>query len=775
MKSQETNSADFLNLLDRDKLTEIEHRLLLESLSTGFHDESDELRDLARVLRKAVSVGSSQDENAEIDDAFRREVETRARRILVDETICSSHTAPSSPLNLETILEPPVIPGDLGMLGPYRIIRLIGQGGMGMVFEAVDTKLQRRTAIKLMLPNMAASSVNRERFLREAQSAAKVDHDHICPIYQVGEQQQTPFIVMPFLLGESLESKLQRAHIPLNEAICIGSQIAKGLSAAHGAGMVHRDIKTSNVWIEKKSDGSERARILDFGLARLEENDSLLTREGMIVGTPAYMSPEQARGQTVDARSDLFSLGVVLYEILTGQRPFRGDSATAVLSSLLLDQPIPPHTIFANIPVALSDLVLGLLSKSPGDRPANAQQIVVLLEGFGNDSTTATNAAPNTVTIADQPMDRASFESRVSSVSSKQRSRSPVFIVLLIALGLFGLAASASVILFTTKDGTLVIDADDEADIRLRQGEVQIYDSEGKLKYKLTPGQMSQALSDGNYIVKVEGVDGVQLSTSKFEMKQAGKVIITATARASEPKQISTIERDSPKHVPSDPDLFPGRIVISGAYRMDGINLSPIASISDAAPNSKSTPVIHLTECKPGDVASINILPRLASGAFAIRCHAKNGSPFLNFRGRNRDDKSRWLSLISNNPTLRFVLQRHDYEGGSWQPKQGTVLAKSNPADVGWDAEQGIELIGRWSETDYDLWINRKYFVGGEIEALELFRGNEGPVQLGVAAIQTGDLQLWIDEIVVWDQSELTPSNAQSKNLPSRPAGRPIR
>ncbi|MEZ6142970.1 MAG: serine/threonine-protein kinase [Zavarzinella sp.] len=222
-------------------------------------------------------------------------------------------------------LSPPQAEGEIGRLGNYAVHRKLGQGGMGLVLEAEDLLLKRRVALKVMKPEIATKESQRLRFIREAQAAAAVEHDHICPIFQVGLENGVPYIAMPFLKGDPLDAYFKmRKPLPMYEVVQIGREVAEGLAAAHRAGLVHRDIKPGNIWLEQLADGRTRVRILDFGLARSVKEDVGLTQAGAIIGTPAYMAPEQARSKPLDHRCDLFSLGVMLYELSVGKRPFSG-------------------------------------------------------------------------------------------------------------------------------------------------------------------------------------------------------------------------------------------------------------------------------------------------------------------------------------------------------------------------------------------------------------------------------------------------------------------
>ena len=267
-----------------------------------------------------------------------------------------------------------------GTLGGYRLLKKLGEGGMGFVFEADDARLKRRVAMKVMKPDVAVKDALRLRFLREAQAAAAVEHDYIVPILQVGEENNVPFIVMPFLKGEPLDARLKRGWLEIAEIIAFGRQTAEGLAAAHKRGLIHRDIKPANIWLETTETAGARVKILDFGLARISGDEAHLTQSGAIMGTPAYMAPEQARGWEVDARADLFSLGCVLYEMCTGKRPFTGSDAMAVLSSLALDIPAEPIKLNSRVPPALSQIIVKLLEKDPAKRPASAKEVAEALK-----------------------------------------------------------------------------------------------------------------------------------------------------------------------------------------------------------------------------------------------------------------------------------------------------------------------------------------------------------------------------------------------------------
>jgi serine/threonine protein kinase/WD40 repeat protein len=270
-------------------------------------------------------------------------------------------------------LSPARATGELGWLAHYRILKKLGAGGMGVVFLAEDTLLERKVALKVMQPGLAADQANRDRFLREARAAAALTHDHVVTIHQVGEANGAPYLAMQLLQGESLEGYLKRNKKLTPGQICrIGRETCVGLGAAHARGLVHRDVKPANVWLEAPKG---RVKLLDFGLAR-SGADANLTGSGFILGTPAYMSPEQTRAGTLDGRSDLWSVGVMLYLLCTGRLPFKGGDMLATLAAIALDQPSPPRELNPEIPAALSALVMQLLAKDRDQRPKSAQEVI---------------------------------------------------------------------------------------------------------------------------------------------------------------------------------------------------------------------------------------------------------------------------------------------------------------------------------------------------------------------------------------------------------------
>ncbi len=275
-------------------------------------------------------------------------------------------------------LNPPQGEDELGRLGGYRVLRPLGEGGMGLVFEAEDALLRRKVALKVMQPTLAAAREGRDRFLREARAAAAIEHEHLITLYQVGEDNGVLFLAMPLLHGESLDDRLEReGKLPIPELVRLARETAEGLAAAHAGGLIHRDIKPANIFLERPPNRNQcRVKILDFGLARsVDVEASVLTKRGQVIGTPGYMAPEQAQCQPLDARCDLFSLGCVIHHMAAGQEPFHGSTPLNVLVAVMTD-PVPPLTeLRREVPAALSELVQALLSKSPDGRPATAAAV----------------------------------------------------------------------------------------------------------------------------------------------------------------------------------------------------------------------------------------------------------------------------------------------------------------------------------------------------------------------------------------------------------------
>jgi serine/threonine-protein kinase len=283
----------------------------------------------------------------------------------------------AAPVDL-SFLQPSDNPAVLGRLGTYEVLEVVGQGGMGVVLKAFDPALHRPVAIKVLAAEYAANGSARKRFAREAQAAAAVIHDHVVPVHAVDAQASPPYLVMAFIPGQSLQQRIDRSGpLELKEILRIGMQTASGLAAAHAQGLVHRDIKPANIMLE---NGIERVRITDFGLARAV-GDGSVTQSGAVAGTPQYMAPEQAGGEAVDQRADLFALGSTLYAMCTGRAPFRGSSGLAVLRQVCDVEPTSIRVLNPDLPRWLEGIIRKLHAKDPGKRFQSAAEVADLLEG----------------------------------------------------------------------------------------------------------------------------------------------------------------------------------------------------------------------------------------------------------------------------------------------------------------------------------------------------------------------------------------------------------
>ena len=449
--------------------------------------------------------------------------------------------------DLAELLAPAECPGELGRVAEYRVLRVLGRGGMGAVFEAEDTKLGRRVALKVMLPALAASSTAKKRFVQEAKTAAKVEHDHIVPIYQIGEFRGAPFLAMPLLAGEGLDERLKYHRLlPVAEVLVIGRQVAEGLAAAHAAGLIHRDIKPSNIWLERHADGSfKRVRILDFGLAKGQTSaGGELTHSGVILGTPAYMAPEQGRGVPVDSRADLFSLGSVLYQMTTGKRPFKGSDTFAILTALATATPPAPIAVNPAVPTPLSELIVKLLAKDPTDRPQSAKDVAESLNHIAAGLPAVPAAVGNHGGQARRYM------------KDRPQRRRPLLVaagVLFLALAAVGAYNGKTIVRVVNNEGELVVEVDDpNVEVVVKGEAVEIRREEnGKKRVFLV-----KAGKDGEVEVREPGSDAV-LVMEKFKVTRAGKVEVLVTAEKLAAARVKPSE--APNSVP-DPNRFTNSI-----------------------------------------------------------------------------------------------------------------------------------------------------------------------------------------------------------------------
>ena len=284
-------------------------------------------------------------------------------------------------------------------LGPYEIVAPLGAGGMGEVYRGRDTRLERTIAIKILPAHLSCDPVRKQRFEREAKTISSLNHPHICTLYDVGQQDGVDFLVMECVEGETLSKRLEKGSLPFDQVLKFGGQIADALDKAHRAEIVHRDLKPGNIMLTATG-----AKLLDFGLAKpatlllsgmtltATKQDSPVTEQGTMVGTFQYMSPEQVEGKELDGRSDIFSLGAVLYEMVTGRRAFEGKSQLSAASAILEKQPVPITSIKPLTPLALDHAIRRCLSKDPDERWQTARDLALELRWLAESTSQAGTA-----------------------------------------------------------------------------------------------------------------------------------------------------------------------------------------------------------------------------------------------------------------------------------------------------------------------------------------------------------------------------------------------
>lgn len=369
-------SRRFRGECDESRLRSFLHDDLPEPENVRLTDHLDHCENCQRALERLAAGSRLWEELRELSPDFGHAVERRAP-VTMDHSSLNRDGAKTDPLIPIDFLAPATTPGTLGRLGPYDVTQVLGRGGFGVVLKAFDSALGRSVAIKVLASPLAASASARSRFAREAKAAAAVVHENVVAIHAVDSWNGLPYLVMQCVVGRSLQERVdQDGPLAVKEVLRIGMQAALGLAAAHAQGLVHRDIKPSNILLE---NGVERVKLSDFGLARAVD-DASLTQSSVIAGTPQYMSPEQARGEAVDHRSDLFGLGSVLYFMCTGHPPFRADSTPAVLRRVCDDRPRPLREVNSDVPGWLAEIVERLHAKEPGERYASATEVADVLQ-----------------------------------------------------------------------------------------------------------------------------------------------------------------------------------------------------------------------------------------------------------------------------------------------------------------------------------------------------------------------------------------------------------
>lgn len=440
-------------------------------------------------------------------------------------------------------LDPTDDPQMLGRFAGYEIVGIIGHGGMGIVLKGFEASLNRYVAIKVLAPRLASNGSARQRFSREAQAAAAVLHENVVAIHRVDQFHGLPFLVMPYVAGISLQKRIDdEGPLRTTAVLRIGSQIAAGLAAAHHQGLVHRDIKPANILLDK---GVERVTITDFGLARAMD-DATVTRTGIIAGTPQYMSPEQAQAKPLDARSDLFSLGSVLYAICTGRPPFRAETSYAVMRRIKDEDPRPIRDINPDIPEWLCHIINSLMSKRADDRFESASEVAELFEEClaHVQQPTVVPLPPKIEHVAE--LAKSLGVRGLSKALATSATKRSVKWLIATAFFAFVLIFASVLISIELNKGTLTIECEaDGVPIKITQGD--------KVVEKLTVNRTgaSVRIAAGKYVVEIDDkADGISIKDGIVELQRRGQRIVSVVLKEA-PRVADSRNRD--QNLPQKP------------------------------------------------------------------------------------------------------------------------------------------------------------------------------------------------------------------------------
>jgi serine/threonine protein kinase/WD40 repeat protein len=394
----------------------------------------------------------------------------------------------------------------LGRLGTYEIVGIVGSGGMGVVLKGFDATLNRYVAIKVLAPHLATSGAARMRFAREARAAAAVIHENVIEIYAVDQGNGLPYLVMPYVRGPSLQRRLyEEGPLSVAEILRVALQTALGLAAAHELGIVHRDVSPANILL---AEGIERVKLTDFGLARAAD-DASLTKTGVIAGTPQYMSPEQARGESVDARSDLFSLGSVLYAMATGRPPFRAETSYGVLRRITDEEPRPIREINPEVPEWLCRIISRLMAKRPEDRFQSAGAVAAHLK----------ECLAHVQQPMMTPLPKVLRGSEASAGEDRRLSLRKLLAGAAIALAVL---LAAVVIVLELNKGTLTIESDvNDVSLRITRGDEVVE------KLMVTQAGKQVRIAAGTYIVEIDGeTDRLTVENETVTLQRGGREVV---------------------------------------------------------------------------------------------------------------------------------------------------------------------------------------------------------------------------------------------------------
>jgi tRNA A-37 threonylcarbamoyl transferase component Bud32/Leucine-rich repeat (LRR) protein len=544
---------------------------------------------LAALDRDPAERAAFLDEACAGNETLRRGVETLLRlhaapqqflEVSAVEQLAAAVPGPEGAAADLSFLVPSSEPGSLGRLDHYEILEVVGKGGTGVVLRARDTKLLRVVAVKVLAAPLAASGTARQRFAREARAAAAVRDDHVVAIHAVRDDAPAPYLVMEFIDGSNLEALLrQGGPLAVPEVLRIGMQVARGLAAAHAQRLIHRDVKPANILLE---NGVQRVKLTDFGLARAAD-DASLTQSGYIAGTPLYMAPEQAAGEPLDARADLFSLGSVLYEMCTGRPAFQAPTTMAVIRRVCDEESRPIRELYPDVPEPLCRLIDRLHGKKPADRPASATGVADLLAGLLADWNGERACAPGG-TLQHRGRARRARPSRRPWLWAAAAGG-----LLFAGLGL-GEATGVTdvrgtVIRLFSPEGTLVVEVDDPGVSVAVDGADVVITGAGAKEIRLKPGQYKVEASKDGKLVRQElvtvarnGRRVVRISKEIDALTEA-ELWERSVAALSAEKQVEAIARRLKERNPGfDGEIRPS--IEGGAVRELGFSTDDVADIS---------------------------------------------------------------------------------------------------------------------------------------------------------------------------------------------------
>ncbi len=577
-------------------------------------------------------------------------------------------------------LAPPERPGDLGTLDRYRVVELLGQGGMGMVFRAIDPTLRRTVALKIILPKYADNVRLRERFIEEAQATARVRSAHVAEVYDCGVWRDVSYQTMELLTGQTLDKRPRPMPTDIWRRIAYG--IAKGLSDAHRVGLVHRDLKPSNIHLGTDArTGKPTVKIIDFGLARPVNREIEVTKSGELLGTPAYMSPEQARGKKVDHRTDLYSLGVILHQLATGKLPYlnASEGVFAILTELATPDPLPSVTNLAtNLPPILASLIDRLLAKDPANRPASADEVMAILkESLKTEklpaSTEVVASAPyvsigDTGSVAEQrsiPFGDQPTAPLTATTKEVPRKRRPAWLLPAVGLGVLaiGLLIASAAGLFVkvkTPNGTIELtDLDPDAEVLVDGNVVTVSWDAGTEKAEIT----------------------IPAGTRKVEVRKKGFVTVGEEVTVLDHERTEFVARlfEEEKDAPAPPKaagpaaaaVEPSEeLVVNGQCDSSGLQGWTNVKGKWQRKVAKADPFFYAGKCAEGILQQDIDVSKYAADIDAGRVEFKMSALLGSYGGKGQKDKAQFRVTFLDKDKLQLATAYDTgprYEPGTWK------------------------------------------------------------------------------------------------------------